>query len=149
MANIFAAAPNLPSGDMQAPQRRRFRVMKANPPARMETRGRGDGEISEDAIARRAEELARMDGRPKASEQDRFHAREELANPGPAPAPEADESVQPAEKWSMAAASQGHEGPHGELEDEQSAAEQLVAEGIEEADHDQRVAASEEVEEEP
>jgi hypothetical protein len=114
----------------------------------METRGRGDGEISDDAIARRAEELARMDGRPRASEQDRFHAREELANPGPPPSPEADETVRPVEKWSMAAASHGHEGPHVELEDEQSAAEQLVAEGVEEADHDRRVAASEEMEEE-
>jgi hypothetical protein len=122
--------------------------MKKNPPARMETRGRGDGEISDEAIARRAEELARMDGRPRASEQDRFHAREELANPGPAPAPEADETVHPVEKWSMATASHGQEGPHSELEDEQSAAEQLVAEGVEEADHDQRVAASEDLEEE-
>lgn len=112
----------------------------------METRGHGDGEIGDDAIAQRAIELARMDGRPQASSQDFFHAREELANPGLPPAPEADESVRPVEKWSMAEASRGHEGPHVEPDDEQSAAEQLVAEGLQEADHDLRVAASEELE---
>ena len=114
----------------------------------METRGRGDGEISDDAIAQRATELARIDGRTHASEQDRFHAREELTHPGPPPAPEADETVRPVEKWSQSTASQGHQAPQVELEDEQSAAEQLVYEGIEEADHDQRVAASEDLEEE-
>lgn len=111
----------------------------------METHGRGDGEISDEAIAQRAEELARIDGRKHAADQDRFRALEQLSHPGPPPPPEADEAV---EKWSEAAASHGHQGPHVELEDEQSAAEQLVNEGIEEADHEQRLAASDDLPEE-
>jgi hypothetical protein len=109
----------------------------------METHGAGDGEISDEAIANRAEELARIDGRKHAAEQDRYHAREELTHPGPPPPPEADETEHPVEKWSEAVGSHGHQAFHAELEDEQSAAEQLVNEGIEEADHEQRVAASE------
>lgn len=116
--------------------------------ARMQTHGQGNGEISDEAIAQRAEELARMDGRKHAAEQDRFHALDELTHPGPPPPPEADETESPVGSWSDGVASHGHEGPHSELEDEQSAAEQLVEEGVEEADHEQRLAASEELPEE-
>lgn len=119
--------------------------MSTKNPGRIQIHGEGVGELGEEDIEKRARELAFIDGRKEAKEHDRVRAREELLNPGPAPAPEADESERPVELWSKAAASFAHEGAHSELEDEASLAEQLVEEGIEEADREQRLSASEEL----
>ena len=122
----------------------RIKSMSTHNPGRIQIHGEGVGEISDEVIETRAKELAQMDGRPEAKEHDRVRAREELLNPGPSPAPEADETVTPVELWSKAIASRGHEGVHTELEDEANLAEQLVEEGVEEADREQRLSASEE-----
>jgi hypothetical protein len=111
---------------------------------RIEIHGRGIGEISQADIERRATEIARMDGRTEPGEQDRFRAREELLRADPPPPPEADESAKPIQSWSKGPASQAHRGVRTDLEDEVSAAEQLINEGLEEADHDQRLSASRE-----
>lgn len=110
-------------------------------PSRITLRGTGQGEIGDDAIEQRAAELARTDGRRIPGEHDRWRAREEITHPGPPPAPEGDD----VEKWSAAPTSRPHSGPRADLEDEESAPEALVREGIEEADHDRRVTASEEI----
>ncbi len=117
--------------------------MSTKNPGRIQIHGQGVGEISEDDIEKRAKEIAVMDGRKEAKDHDRVRAREELLNPGPAPAPEADETERPVELWSNATASLGHEGAHSEIEDEAIIAEQLVEEGVEEADREQRLSASE------
>lgn len=122
--------------------------MSTKNPGRIQIHGEGVGEISEDDIETRAKELAVMDGRREIKGHDRVRAREELLNPGPPPAPEADETVRPVELWSKASASIGHEGVHNELEDEANLAEQLVEEGVEEADREQRLSASEETDRE-
>ena len=122
----------------------RYHAMNNNQPGRIQIHGDGIGGVTEELIEKRAEELARMDGRRKAGEQDRHAAREDLLNPGPPPSPEADERTAPVELWSMAAASRAHRGVHTDLDDEESAAEQLVSEGVEEADRDQRLSASDE-----
>jgi hypothetical protein len=112
---------------------------------RIQIHGRGIGEISDSDIQRRASEIAHMDGRSEAAEQDRFRAREELLHAGtPPPPPEADESTKPVESWGKGPASRAQRGVRTDLEDEVSAAEQLVSEGLEEADHDQRLSATEE-----
>ncbi len=111
---------------------------------RIQIHGNGVGEISETDIEQRAAEIARMDGRTQAAAQDRLAAREELQHPGPQSESDADEAVAPVELWSEAAASYGHRGVNSALEDEQSAGEKLVNEGVEEADSDQRLSASEE-----
>lgn len=118
--------------------------MNTKKPGRIQIHGSGVGEISDADIKQRASEMARMDGRSVAGAQDRVTARKELENPGPPPAPEADETVAPVELWSRAAASRGHRGVHVSLDDEQSPGEVLVNEGLEEADRDQRLSASEE-----
>ncbi len=118
--------------------------MKANISGRIQIHGQGVGEISDDQIERHAAEIARMDGRIDVGEQDRFRAREELMNPGASPAPEADETVHPVETWSKATGSQGHRAVRVEPDDEQTVAEQLVEEGLEEADLESRLAASDE-----
>lgn len=106
--------------------------------ARITLKGTGQGEIGDDAIEQRAVELARADGRAAVGEQDRWRAREEILHPGPPPAPEGDM----VEKWSTAAAARAHRGAQAPLDDEESVPERLVHEGVEEADHDRRVAAS-------
>lgn len=118
--------------------------MNNNQPGRIQIHGDGIGGVTEELIEKRAEELARMDGRRKAGEQDWHAASEDLLNPGPPPSPEADERTEPVELWSMSAASRAHRGVHMDLDDEESAAEQLVSEGVEEADRDQRLSASDE-----
>ncbi len=118
--------------------------MNNNPSGRIQIHGEGIGGVTVELVEKRAEEIARMDGRAHAGEQDRLAALDELQNPGPPPAPEADETAAPVELWSMAEASKGHRGVHTPLEDEQSAAEQLVNEGVEEADRDLRLSASDE-----
>lgn len=114
-----------------------------NPSGRIQIHGAGVGEISEADIATRAQELARMDGRHSATAADRMRARDELIHAGPPPAPEADETVEPVRLWSEAVGSTGHQAPRVMPEDEISPVELLVNEGLEEAERDQRLSASE------
>ena len=118
--------------------------MSMHNPGRIQIHGEGIGEISEEDIETRAKEIALTDGRREAKDHDRVRAREELLHPGPPPAPEADETERPVEHWSNGVGSLGHEGVHSELEDEAMIAEQLVEEGVEEADREQRLSSSEE-----
>ena len=122
----------------------RISGMSTKNPGRIQIHGEGVGEISDSDIERRAQEIARMDGRTEAKDHDRVRARDELLNPGPPASPEADESETPVRLWSKGASSVGHQAVRTGMEDENSAAEQLVQEGIEEADRDQRLSASEE-----
>lgn len=121
----------------------RSKGMSAKNVGRIQIHGHGIGEISDEDIERRALEIAQADGRPEAGDQDRLAARDELQNPGPPPSPEADETAGPIESWSKAPASRGQPGTRNHPEDEQTAAEQLVNEGLEEADRDRRRSASE------
>lgn len=114
-----------------------------NTPGRIQIHGAGVGELSNADLERRAREIAHMDGRTAANAADRAHARDELVNSGPPPAPEADETDQPVLLWSEAAGSIGHQAPRIGPEDEISPVEQLINEGLEEAERDQRLSASE------
>jgi hypothetical protein len=114
-----------------------------NTPGRIQIHGAGIGELSESDLERRAQEIARMDGRNAANAVDRARAREELLHAGPPPAPEADETEHPVRLWSEAAGSAGHQAPRIGPEDEESPVEQLFNEGLEEAERDQRLSACE------
>lgn len=111
-----------------------------NTPGRIQIHGAGVGELSEHDIERRALEIAQMDGRTAAHAGDRLTAREELVDSGPPPAPEGDDSIR---LWSEAESSVGHMAPRIGPEDEVSPVEQLINEGLEEAERDQRLSASE------
>jgi hypothetical protein len=111
-----------------------------NTSGRIQIHGAGVGEISESDLERRALEIAHMDGRTAANAADRAQARNELTHSGPPPAPEGDEEIR---RWSEAAGSTGHQAPRIGPEDEISPVEQLINEGLEEADRDQRLSASE------
>jgi hypothetical protein len=111
-----------------------------NTPGRIQIHGAGVGELCEHDIERRALEIAQMDGRTSAHAGDRLNAREELVDSSPPPAPEGDDSIR---LWSDAESSVGHMAPRIGPEDEISPVEQLINEGLEEAERDQRLSASE------
>lgn len=122
---------------------------KRNPVSqgRIEINERGIGEISDVEIGKRAREIALADGRPEPTDADFERAREDLGMTGPPPPPEEAEA-EPSE-WGVPPNSTGESAVRITLEDEDSPAEQLFQEGLDEADHDQRVAAaSQELEEE-
>lgn len=119
------------------------------PPARMEAGGEGVGEIDGDQVARRAAELASIEGRTEPGEKDFADARADLANPGASRA--APEEMAGAPSGGIAAGSEFEElavdpgrGAGTPFAREKGTGALLVEEGVEEADHDLRVQSAEE-----
>lgn len=108
----------------------------------LEVVGDGVGEISRQTFEDRALELARMDGRETWNALDLQAAQQELGRawePSTEPelvAPILGELVE----WDENPESDGHAVPRTPLENEENAAEILIHEGIEEAEHDTRLA---------
>jgi hypothetical protein len=98
----------------------------------------GIGTVSSQVIEERARELARSDGRAQPNDLDRTRAREELtgATSGSEKAPTREE---PGRDWAMPLVSTGEKAPTVRPEDNENIPEKLVQEGVEEADHDQRL----------
>lgn len=117
-------------------------------PTRLKAGLPGLGEASETDIQRRAEELARSDGRDSFTDADLTRAAAELSGANSAPdAPEAtDVALGEMTTWDDPVDQAGHQVSAVPLEDEVSAAELLVQDGLEEADHSTRNAAAEEAE---
>ncbi len=82
-----------------------------------------------------------MDGRPAASAADLIRARDEINSPVTPDAPEVDATTARLQEWDESPESSGHMVPRIPPEDEVSATELLIEEGLEEADHDQRLSA--------
>jgi hypothetical protein len=102
----------------------------------------------EESLQRRANELARIDGRSEPNARDFAQAAEELRTTGViAEAPEAGE-LENLTAWDTPLDARGHQATEAALDDEAIVGEKLVEEGIEEADHDRRVSAVEEAENE-
>jgi hypothetical protein len=119
-------------------------------PDRLKAGSPGLGEAASTDIERRAIELAIIDGRDAFTDTDLRRAAAELGG-GPAEpiAPEVDEPViEKVSEWDEPVDQSGALVERAALDDEVSLPEQLIQEGIDEADHDRRVAAAEEVEEE-
>ncbi|HZZ58945.1 MAG TPA: hypothetical protein VFE31_14020 [Opitutaceae bacterium] len=90
---------------------------------------------------RRAREIALIDGHPVGPE-DLTEAERELSGSNRPLNDSADESVGSLSRDpSDPPADQGRQAPSFEGDDEEQAAERLVSEGVEEADHDQMLAA--------
>ena len=98
----------------------------------------GLGTVTQQMIEERAYEIARTDGRNRPNDLDRSSAREELTGAG-----SSSEKVltkeEPGRDWQMPLVSAGEKAPTVRPEDDQSIPEELIQEGVEEADHDQRV----------
>ena len=109
--------------------------------------GEGLGTVTEAMVLKRARELAVINGRTadQVLDSDREQARRELTgeeglNPHRTPA----EKLPEEKRWEQVAESAEHEAPTVPAPDEQTVAEQLVEEGVQEAEHDQMKRAAEE-----
>lgn len=104
---------------------------------------KGSGTVTRDTVVERAREIALINGRrPNEYTQEDFaRAKSELT--GAALENVEDDAVDDVAglvTWDEAPTATGHPGEKEELDDEQSFAEQLVEEGMEEAEHEQMVA---------
>jgi hypothetical protein len=101
----------------------------------------GLGTVTPQMIEERAREIARTDGRSHPNDLDRTSAREELigATAGSQKRPTREE---PGRDWQMPLVSTGEKAPKVRPEDDENIPEKLVREGVEEADHDQRLSSS-------
>lgn len=109
---------------------------------RISVHGDGVGAPSPDAVERRAREIAMIAERnpDEFTDTDWNQARLELLGGQSNSAPEeTEENAEIVEEWNVVASSLGHRAPR--LEEEENLGEQLVADGIEEAVHDQMLEA--------
>ena len=113
---------------------------------RITVHGDGVGVPSPDLVEKRAREIALIAERnpDEFTDADWHQAREELLGAQVNTAPEeTEENAEVVEEWNVVASSQGHRAPRVE-EDEHNLGEQLVADGIEDAAHDQMLIARQE-----
>jgi hypothetical protein len=109
--------------------------------------GAGLGTVTPQMVQRRAREIALSDGRggKEVTPADWEQARRELLGAASPPIAESDvEEAGSTTGWDPAPASIGHRTETQEVDDEETMAEQLIQEGVEEADHDERVQAGRE-----
>jgi hypothetical protein len=106
---------------------------------RIEIGGSGAGEPGDEDVFHRARELAWADGRTEVNDADLAQARSELegARPIHDPVEEIAEADRP--DSGIPATSLGHQAGHFPIDDEETIAESLIEEGIDEAEHDSRV----------
>ncbi|MGC2626061.1 MAG: hypothetical protein WA269_04415 [Candidatus Udaeobacter sp.] len=98
----------------------------------------GLGTVTPQMIEERAREIARSDGRSQPNDLDRTYAREQLTGPT-SDSEKLPTREEPGRDWQMPLVSTGEKAPTVRPEDDGNIVEKLVQEGIEEADHDQRL----------
>jgi hypothetical protein len=98
----------------------------------------GLGTVTPQMIEKRAQEIARTDGRNRPNDLDRSSAREDLigATSDSAKRPTRKE---PGRDWQIPLVSTGDKAPTVRPEDDENIPEKLIQEGVKEAEHDQRV----------
>ena len=101
----------------------------------------GVGTVTPQMIEERAREIARSDGRSHPNDLDRTSAREELLGPT-SDSEKLPTREEPGRDWQMPLVSTGEKAPTVRPEDDENIVQKLVEEGIEEADHDQRLSAA-------
>lgn len=111
---------------------------------RLSNQGHGLGTVTREMVEARAREIALINGRSakQVLDSDLEEARKELLqsqNLDPEPSPE--EAVPEENRWEVVADADGKAAERVPAPDEQTLAEKLVHEGIEDAEHDQMVRA--------
>jgi hypothetical protein len=101
-------------------------------------RTEGVGTVTPQMIEERAREIARSDGRAQPNDLDRTRACEELTGTTSA-SEKLPTREEPGRDWQMPLVSTGEKAPTVRPEDDENIPEKLVQEGVEEADHDQRL----------
>ena len=95
------------------------------------------GTVTLQMIEARAREIALSDGRTEPNDLDRTTAREELG--ATADSEKLPTREEPGRDWQMPLVSTGEKTPTVRPQDDENIPDTLVKEGIEEADHDQRL----------
>ena len=98
----------------------------------------GVGTVTPQMIEERAREIARSDGRTQPNDLDRNSAREELTR-ATSTSERLPTKEEPGRDWQMPLVSTGEKAPTVRPEDNENIPDKLVQEGVEEADHDQRL----------
>src|SRR5438105_3259233 len=114
---------------------------------KLSAKGRGLGTVTEEMVRKRARELAVINGRDENQmlDSDLAQARRELTGEEKlTPKPTAAEQLPEESRWQPVPESTGREAPKVAPADEQTVAEELVEEGVEEAEHDQMIKAARE-----
>lgn len=108
--------------------------------------GRGLGTVTEEMVRARARELALINGRPEqVLDSDLDQARRELQGEERLnPEPSAAEEIPEEDRWEIVPDNTGQQAPTVPAPDEQTFAERLVEEGVEDAEQDQMVKATRE-----
>jgi hypothetical protein len=118
--------------------------MKAKPRGRIEVEGKGVGAISDHLLMRRARDLAQEDGRSHPTDADFKKAREELSSVSEDPAPEVPTGDEDLTSWNESPDATGHAVDTRPPDEDVDVGLELVEEGVDEADQDQRRAAKDE-----
>lgn len=117
----------------------------AHPAGKISVHGNGFGAPSPDNVEKRAREIALIAERDpdEFTDADWDQAKRELLGTPVSNAPEeTDENADVVDEWNVVASSAGHRAPR--IEDDENVGEQLVEDGVQEAVHDQMVAAHKE-----
>jgi hypothetical protein len=122
--------------------------MKQNPheEGRFSEGGHGLGTVTEAMVLKRARELALINGRTEHQvlESDIQEARRELTSTVSEPVSTPAEEIPEEDRWEAVADNSGHEVEPLPTPDEQTFAEKLVEEGLEESQHERMVEATRE-----
>jgi hypothetical protein len=114
--------------------------MKKNPTdeGRFTEHGHGLGTVTEDMVRKRAEELALIAGRPNGVvlDMDYREARRELTGKQGTVSSPREEQLPEEARWEEVSVSEGHRVPEVPASDEQTFAEELVEEGVDDAEQD-------------
>lgn len=113
----------------------------------------GLGTVTQHMIEERAKEIARIEGRPRVTKEDRLQAKKELLGAeGPLYNSEAEEGNLDSLDPSEVRTEPGHQAPNAATDDEEEMVRDIVEHGVDEAEHEQMLeghaAEEEETEEE-
>ena len=115
--------------------------MKKKPRGRIEAWGKGISAVSDELLQQRARDLAQEDGRSEPRDADFKKAREELSGFTEDSAPEVPPGDESLTSWSDSADTTGHRVDTSPSDEDVDIGLELVEEGVDEADQDQRRAA--------
>jgi hypothetical protein len=110
---------------------------------KIEIHGNGVGSVTREMVEQRARELAKMDGRRQANELDLDRAYGELVGASERVVPpETSLELEGMTDWDEAPVATGERTAKWIPDNEERLAEELVEEGLDEADHERRLAAA-------
>ena len=112
--------------------------MKKKPRGRIEVQGKEISTVSDELLQQRARDLAQEDGRTEPTDADFKKAREELSGFTEDSAPEVPPGDESLTGWSESADTTGHRVDTSPPDQDVDIGLELVEEGVDEADQDQR-----------